>query len=69
MLLNFACGILTMSFLLLGIEYNSDTLMIIGQVLSGIFGSGVSTMGGIYSCDFCCRKIRDFCITNAWAIW
>ena len=62
-------GIIAMSSLLLGIEYGSETLMMAGQLIAGIFGSGIATLAFIYVCDFCTDRIREICLTNCWAIW
>ena len=58
MLVALTLGVLGMCSQLIGIEYNNETLMIMGQVFAGIFGSGISTLGSIYVCDFTTDRIR-----------
>ena len=62
-------GILAMISLLLGIEYGSETLMMAGQLIAGILGSGIGILSFIYVCDFCTERFREICLTNCWAIW
>jgi hypothetical protein len=43
--------------------------MVAGQVIGGIFGSGMYTLSVIYICDFCPPKIRETYLTTVWCIW
>lgn len=49
----FGVGVLAMSMLVLAIENDIEILMIGGSMLTGIFGSGMTILGFILTCDFC----------------
>lgn len=40
-----------------------------GQLIAGVFGSGIATLAFIYVCDCCTERVREFCLTNCWAVW
>lgn len=69
LLLVFATGITAMSTLLIAIQNNLDWLMIVGSTLTGIFGSGMTIMGFILTCDFCTEKLRQKCLLIYCSIW
>ncbi len=43
--------------------------MLIGNLIAGIFGSGIGILYTIYICDLCPPKIREIYLTYFWTVW
>ena len=43
--------------------------MIIGSMITGIFGSGITILGFILTCDFFTEKLRQKCLLIYCSIW
>ena len=58
-ILAFLTGALGFTMLISGIKLNINILMIIGSMIAGIFGSGITILGFILTCDFLTEKSRQ----------
>jgi uncharacterized membrane protein YjjB (DUF3815 family) len=49
----FFVGVCAYCVLLIAIDKGSEAFMMIGSILAGIYGSGITILGFLLTCDFC----------------
>lgn len=68
-LLSFWLQLAGISIMLLGIYQNISPLILIGQLLTGIFGAGIVVLTYVMVGEFCTDKMRQTTILLFNAVW
>lgn len=54
----FFVGVCAYCVLLISIDKNSELFTILGSIIAGIFGSGMTILSFLLTCDFCEERLR-----------